>query len=139
MFKKNGLGDIMKVLNTKGVFIGIIVLLTVIILMFINYNDVYETFYSNNVYTLEYYYMDGCGHCTEFNESKVWESLKSKKWDNITLEKYNRKDKMDRVEKFNITGYPSFILVKDDEIVKSYNGDRTYDSISSFIEKETKK
>ena len=111
--------------------IGIII--AIIALGGFNYNKIAEKFSSHKKYTLEYYYMDGCGHCTDFNKSKVWEKLEAENWENLTLKKYNRLEKMDRIEKFNITGFPSIILVKNDELVENYNGHRTFNAISAFI------
>jgi hypothetical protein len=136
LLSDNILGYIMKkngYMNETLVIMTSIVIITIIILGLFNYNKISENFQSDKSYTLEYYYMDGCGHCIDFNKSKIWEKLEAENWENVTLKKYNRLEKMDRIKKFNITGFPSIILVKDDELIESYNGHRTFNAISAFI------
>jgi hypothetical protein len=111
----------------------IFIIIAIIALGGFNYKKIAEKFNSDKKYTLEYYYMDGCGHCIDFNKSKIWEKLEAENWENVTLKKYNRLEKMDRIERFNITGFPSIILVKNEELVEHYNGHRTFNAISAFI------
>lgn len=88
-------------------------------------------------YSLEYYYMDGCGHCVDFNNSGVWEQIAENNWSNTTVHKYNMKDQNERVKKFKITGFPSIVMVDisgDDHVVlANFNGERTYSKIEQFI------
>lgn len=117
------------------------ILTTFILIIFViimNGRYICESFSSEKKkYSLEYYYMDGCGHCEDFNKSGVWDQLMSKKWDNVSIIKYNMKDKMDRVKKFNITGFPSIILVDvsdgKDKIVSEFKEERTLSKIENFI------
>jgi hypothetical protein len=117
------------------------ILTTFILIIFViimNGRYICESFSSEKKkYSLEYYYMDGCGHCEDFNKSGVWDQLMSKTWDNVSIIKYNMKDKMDRVKKFNITGFPSIILVDvsdgKDKIVSEFKEERTRSKIESFI------
>jgi len=112
----------------------------IIFVIIINGRNICEAFTSgagNKKYSLEYYYMDGCGHCEDFNKSGVWEQLSSNNRDNLTLVKYNMKEKMDRVKKFNINGFPSIILVDvsdgKDKLISQFEGPRTYAKIESFV------
>lgn len=117
------------------------ILTTFILIIFViimNGRYICESFSSEKKkYSLEYYYMDGCGHCEDFNKSGVWDQLMSKTWDNVSIVKYNMKDKMDRVNKFNITGFPSIILVDvsdgKDKLVSEFKEERTRSKIESFI------
>jgi len=117
------------------------ILATFILIIFViimNSRYICESFSSGTKkYSLEYYYMDGCGHCEDFNKSGVWDQLMSKTWDNVSIVKYNMKDKMDRVNKFNITGFPSIILVDvsdgKDKLVSEFKGERTHSKLESFI------
>lgn len=117
------------------------ILTTFILIIFViimNGRYICESFSSEKKkYSLEYYYMDGCGHCEDFNKSGVWDQLMSKTWDNVSIIKYNMKDKIDRVKKFNITGFPSIILVDvsdgKDKIVSEFKEERTRSKIESFI------
>jgi len=118
-----------------------IILATFVLILFVlilNSKNICETFYNNNKqYSLEYYYMDGCGHCEEFSESGIWEKLESSNSDKCKFEKYNMKDKMDRIKKFDIQGFPSILLIdksdNNDKMVKSYEGARTYVDLEKFI------
>jgi|TARA_B000000475_G_C15628734_1_gene296483 hypothetical protein len=117
------------------------ILTTFILIIFViimNGRYICESFSSEKKkYSLEYYYMDGCGHCEDFNKSGVWDQLMGKTWDNVSIIKYNMKDKMDRVKKFNITGFPSIILVDvsdgKDKLVSEFKEERTRSKIESFI------
>jgi len=127
IMKKNGyMNEILAIMT-------IVIIIAIIALGGFNYKKIAEKFNSDKKYTLEYYYMDGCGHCVDFNKSKIWEKLEAENWENVTLKKYNRLEKMDRIERFNITGFPSIILVKNEELVENYNGHRTFNAISAFI------
>lgn len=118
-----------------------IILATFVLILFVlmlNSKNICETFYNNNKnYSLEYYYMDGCGHCDEFSKSGIWEKLESANSDKCKFEKYNMKDKMDRIKKFDIQGFPSILLIdksdNNDKMVKSYEGARTYVDLEKFI------
>jgi thioredoxin-related protein len=92
-------------------------------------------------YSLEYYYMDGCGHCVDFNKSGVWEKISAKKWNNLTVRKHNMKDQQERVKKFKINGFPSIVIVdlsgSEEVVLESFNNERTYDNIVKFISKYT--
>ena len=88
-------------------------------------------------YSLEYFYMDGCGHCVDFNKSGVWDKVENTKWNNVKVEKFNMKDARQRVEKFNIKGFPSIVMVDsssgDEKVVESFNDERTFPKIAEFI------
>jgi thioredoxin-like negative regulator of GroEL len=92
-------------------------------------------------YSLEYFYMDGCGHCVDFNKSGVWDKVENTKWNNVKVEKFNMKDARQRVEKFNIKGFPSIVMVDsssgDEKVVESFNDERTFPKIAEFISKFT--
>jgi len=121
-------------MNEIFAIMAILIIIAIIVLVVLNYNEIAEKFNNDKKYTLEYYYMDGCGHCTDFNKSKIWDKLEAENWKNVKLKKYNRIEKMDRIEKFNITGFPAIILVQNEELVQHYNGDRTFNAISAFID-----
>jgi thioredoxin-like negative regulator of GroEL len=92
-------------------------------------------------YSLEYFYMDGCGHCVDFNKSGVWDKVENTKWNNVKVEKFNMKDARQRVEKFNIKGFPSIVMIDsssgDEKVVESFNDERTFPKIAEFISKFT--
>ena len=115
--------------------------LILIIAVIVILNGGYMTENFQEKYSLEYYYMDGCGHCVDFNKSGVWEKISGKKWNNLTVHKYNMKDQQERVKKFKINGFPSIVIVdlsgSDEVVLESFNNERTYDNIVKFISKYT--
>ena len=119
----------------------IFLLLAIVILFVYNKDKIMEAFTgstSSNKYVLEYYYMDGCGHCDNFNNSGVWEKLNSNYGNNIEFKKYNMRDCKDRIEKYNISGFPTIIIIdksNSEKKLEEYNDDRTYDKFKIFIEK----
>jgi len=116
-------------------------LLAIVILFAYNKNKIMEAFTgstSSNKYILEYYYMDGCGHCDNFNNSGVWDKLNNSYGNNIEFKKYNMRDSKDRIEKYSISGFPTIIIIDKSDSEKKleeYNDDRTYDKFKIFIEK----
>jgi thiol-disulfide isomerase/thioredoxin len=116
-------------------------LFAIVILFAYNKNKIMEAFAgstSSNKYVLEYYYMDGCGHCDNFNNSGVWEKLNNSYGNNIEFKKYNMRDCKDRIEKYNISGFPTIIIIdksNSEKKLEEYNDDRTYDRFKIFIEK----
>ena len=79
--KSNGKG------KSNWILISIVLISTVIIigLLITNKDAIEEGFFggSKKKYSVEYYYMDGCGHCDDFN--KVWEKLIKMEWKNVCL------------------------------------------------------
>jgi thiol-disulfide isomerase/thioredoxin len=116
-------------------------LFAIVILFAYNKNKIMEAFAGNtssNKYVLEYYYMDGCGHCDNFNNSGVWDKLNNSYGNNIEFKKYNMRDCKDRIEKYNISGFPTIIIIdksNSEKKLEEYNDDRTYDKFKIFIEK----
>jgi hypothetical protein len=96
-----------------------------------------QIFNNNNNYSVEYYYMENCGHCIEFNKSGIWERLKNKNWNKVSLNKYNREDNIERVRSMDITSFPTIVIVDNSTntptIVASFEDERTYEKLVSFI------
>jgi Thioredoxin len=93
----------------------------------------------NKKYSVEYFYMEGCGHCIEFNNSGIWEKLNGLTWSNVSLKKYNRSENLERVNELNISSFPTIIVVNNStgipNIIASFEEERTYDNIFKFIKK----
>ena len=119
--------------NMITMVVVIMFLLLAIFTMFYYNKTIMEKFSENRNYVLEYYYMDECGHCMRFNESGVWDQLKNQYGDKITFNKYNNKEESGRIEKYNITGFPTIIVTKDDKKIKEYKGDRSKEDLEKFI------
>jgi len=122
---------------TMAVVIAFLIL--AIFVMFYFNQTIMERFTGKRNYCLEYYYMDGCGHCDRFNESGVWDQLKKQYGDKVTFNKYNNREEKDRIDKYNISGFPTIILTKDDKIIKEYDGNRSKEDLEKFIVSYTEK
>jgi thiol-disulfide isomerase/thioredoxin len=99
-----------------------------------------ESFQNPTEPTFTMYYADWCGHCK--TAKPVWESLKR----TYETDKINdcriiftevnctkeTKEIEELMDKFNIEGYPTFKLVKDDKIYE-FDAKPTEDSLISFM------
>ena len=127
----------------KGMLNYIIVISIIFIfaVLISNKQRIQEGFFNsdNKKYSVEYYYMEGCGHCVEFNNSGIWDQLNNITWANVTLKKYNRSENLDRVNELNISSFPTIIVVDNSSgtpnIIASFEEERTYDKIFKFIKK----
>lgn len=122
---------------------GIILISAVFIfaILIANRQQIQETFFSEKRYSFEYYYMDTCGHCRDFNETGIWDKLNTQTFNNVSLKKYDREDHKERVKSLGITGFPAFIMVDNTAtagastptILASFEEERTYENILKFI------
>jgi thiol-disulfide isomerase/thioredoxin len=119
---------------------GIILISAVFIfaILIANRQQIQEAFFSEKRYSLEYYYMDTCGHCRDFNDTGIWDKLNTKTFNKVSLKKYNREDHKERVSILGITGFPAFIIVDNTAggsptILASFEEERTYDNLLKFI------
>ncbi len=115
-------------------------LFAIVVLFAYNKNKIMESFTgeSNIRYIMEYYYMEDCYHCKEFNRSGVWKKLNDNYGNSIIeFKKYNSQDYKDRVDKYNIKGYPTIIMVDKttEKNLEEYNGDRSYENMKVFVDK----
>lgn len=129
---------------------GIILVSAVFIfaILIANKEMIQEGFFnSEKKYSVEYYYMDTCGHCIDFNETGIWDRLKAMSFNNVSLKKYNRSEHIERVNALGITGFPAIIVVDNTAsgasaasagsptILASFEEARTYDKLLQFIKK----
>ena len=91
-------------------------------------------------YSLVLYFATWCPHCSVLYKpvgSSLWDQLTVKYKDNDLIEITKKDgDSMNTEEKtkLGIKGYPTIILHKNDEKIE-YEGGRTIDEISAFIDK----
>lgn len=128
--------------SSNGTLYSIILISSVFIfaILLVNKDRIHEGFFGDNKkYSVEYYYMETCGHCIDFNESGIWEKLNKLTLNNVSLKKYNRSEHIERVNMLGITGFPAIIIVDNSSntpsIISSFEGVRTYDNLSKFINK----
>lgn len=138
-----GIGSASSKSKSNGIFnmslnYAIIIAFVLIFAIIIsNRQRIQEQFFNNNNYSVEYYYMENCGHCIEFNKSGIWERLKNKNWNKVSLNKYNREDNIERVRSMDITSFPTIVIVNNSTnpptILASFEDERTYEKLVSFI------
>jgi thiol-disulfide isomerase/thioredoxin len=117
------------------------VLLTIGLLIILRY--VYKTFlYSYfSAFNLEgfgqpkelvYFHMNGCGHCKNF--TPIWDQFSSSYNGNLKLRKVERADAVSELEKYEIKGFPTILLLDGNGGKKEFQGDRTIQGLESFIQ-----
>ena len=122
-------------------YIIIILIIFIFAVLIASKQRIYEGFFNsdNKKYSVEYYYMESCGHCVEFNNSGIWDQLNNITFNNVTLKKYNRSENLDRVNSLNISSFPTIIIVDNStgtpNIITSFEEERTYEKILKFIQK----
>lgn len=126
------------IFNMSLNYVIIIAFVLVFAIIISNRQRIQENFFNNNNnYSVEYYYMENCGHCIDFNKSGIWERLKNKNWNKVSLNKYNREDNIERVRSMDITSFPTIVIVNNTTnpptIIASYEDERTYEKLVSFI------
>ena len=110
------------------------------VILIANKQQIQEGFFNNNNYRAEYYYMEGCGHCRDFNKEGIWERLINEgKFTKITLKKFDsdEDDAAERVQIMKITSFPKIIIVDNSgnkpSIIATFNEERTFEKLYDFI------
>lgn len=129
--------------SSSGTLYTIIIISAVFLLAVLlsNKDAIREGFFGGDAKRLrfEYYYMDSCGHCVEFNESGIWDKLNKETFNHISLKKYNRSEHLERVKSLGISSFPTFVVVdSSSNIIASFEEARTYEKLLAFIRKYDK-
>ena len=82
-------------------------------------------------YYLTLFYADWCGHCKKMKPE--WNKFKGGKYGSYCKEYESNEITSEMSEKYGIQGYPTIILVKDDEVVTKYEGGREQVDFEEFI------
>lgn len=84
---------------------------------------------------LVWFFADWCGHCHSM--APEWKKLIDNNRNNVNLAKvrddYQNKIEMDAP----VQGYPTILLAKNGKVSKVFSGDRTAESLNSFVEQNT--
>ena len=85
-----------------------------------------------NPKTMYYFHMNGCGHCKKF--SPTWDQFVAKYRGSVQLKKMERAEAGNLLEKYEVQGFPTIILVDDKGQKKEFNDDRTVSALESFVQ-----
>ena len=81
---------------------------------------------------LVYFHMNGCGHCKNF--TPIWDQFSSSYSGNLKLRKVERADAVSELEKYEVKGFPTILLLDGNGGKKEFQGDRTIQGLESFIQ-----
>ena len=100
------------------------------VLPMLNFNI--ENFENDNTKKLVYFYMDSCGHCKNF--TPIWDQFSKSNDSGVTTYKVERSNAQDKLEKYNINGFPTVLLLNENnDKIKEFNGERTIEGLQSFV------
>tara|TARA_B100000925_G_C21799331_1_gene383935 strand:- start:58 stop:474 length:417 start_codon:yes stop_codon:yes gene_type:complete len=85
----------------------------------------------SNPKKLVYFYMDTCGHCKKFNPE--WDKFAASYDGPLEIKKIERKEAGADLEKYKIQGFPSVLLIDDQDNTKEFEGDRTVSGLEKFV------
>ena len=79
--------------------------------------------------------MNNCGHCKTLMPE--WKKFVEKNTSDITIKDYEQSSKEGKVlvNRFNIQGFPTILLLGDNKKLKldTYNGDRTTNGLLEYV------
>ena len=82
---------------------------------------------------LVFFSMPGCGHCEEFQP--IWNLLYTNygNTQHIDLVQVKSDEKPGMINRYGITAFPTILALKGGELVKEYEGDRSYPDLVRFM------
>lgn len=126
----------MNALMKLGNKYSIMKLLGAIVVVYIGYyiytsrrTSVFENF--GNPKSCTYYYMENCGHCKRF--SPEWDNFVQSYTGQVTLRKVEMSEAGNDLEKYNIRGFPTILIIDDNGEYKDYDGPRTSEALTKFL------
>jgi len=132
--------------NVMWIIIGLLVVV-ILLMVFMGNRKFFETFANGGKPVLQYFYMETCGHCTDFTKN-VWDSFEADVNSNpdkyeFSVAKYNLSDQGEGKvlsDKYNINSAPTLILVMSDgKNWVEYKGDRSKADLIRFINENKNK
>jgi len=78
-----------------------------------------------------YYYMTNCGHCKRFTPE--WDKFVASYNGPVKMRKVEMNEAGSDLEKYNIKGFPTVLLIDEQGETKEYNGPRTSDGLNNFF------
>ena len=119
-----------KLLAWAPVALGIIMIIVLLSMMFFR-KEKFTVSRLNR--ELVFFSMDGCGHCEELKPT--WDLLVTNYGNNnyIELKQVVSQQRPDLVKQYGVTGFPTILALHNGQILKKYDGDRTYESLVRFM------
>ena len=114
--------------------IAIIIMLIIrYLLHLVIYSNYLSSYLENfgNPKELVYFHMNGCGHCKRF--TPIWDEFSGKYNGEIKLKKLERNEAGDMLNKYEIQGFPTILLLDEQGNKKVFEGDRSISGLESFI------
>lgn len=127
------MNNLLKLFNRTSNVLKVLVavaILAAIYLSFFRRKSFYENF--GNPASCTYYYMEQCGHCKRF--SPEWDNFVQSYTGPVTLRKVEMSEAGDDLEKYNIRGFPTILIVDDNGEFKDYDGPRTSEALTKFLD-----
>ncbi len=123
-----------------GLIYGVVVL--ILVLMYLIYRGTAQTEgFASGGYQFSMVYAPWCGHCKSFlptYENFMESSPITVNGKSVQITKIDGDADKAAAEKFDVKGFPTFVLVSPDGSHKQYEGAREPAAIKQFIEKEVK-
>ena len=114
-----------------------VAILIMVIVRYLLHLIIYSNFLSNylenfgNPKEVVYFHMNGCGHCKRF--SPIWDEFSSKYNGGLKLKKLERKEAGDLLQKYEVKGFPTVLMLDEQGNKKEFQGDRTVSGLESFV------
>ena len=102
----------------------------VIYYIFFRNSSIMESF--GNPTSCTYYYMTNCGHCKTFTPE--WDKFVQNYTGNIEFKKVEMNQAGNDIEKYNIKGFPTVLIMDDAGETKEYYGPRTSAGLKKYFE-----
>lgn len=122
-------------LSAIGQFVIAIAIMIVIryLLHLVIYSNYLSSYLENfgNPKELVYFHMNGCGHCKRF--TPIWDEFSGKYNGEVKLKKLERNEAGDMLDKYEIQGFPTILLLDEQGNKKVFEGDRSISGLESFI------
>lgn len=110
--------------------ICLIFVIFIVYFIFFRKNTLFENF--GNPSSCIYYYMEQCGHCKRF--SPEWDNFVQTYTGPVTLQKIEMNEAGGDLEKYNIRGFPTILIIDENGETKEYDGPRTSEALTKFLE-----
>lgn len=130
MYIMNFVTSMWKKSSTLKKSIIVLYFVGVIYYIFFRNSSIMESF--GNPTSCTYYYMTNCGHCKTFTPE--WDKFVQNYTGNIEFKKVEMNQAGNDIEKYNIKGFPTVLIMDDAGETKEYDGPRTSAGLKKYFE-----